>query len=101
MFTQGYDGLVEQLKNNDYRNMLYGIYNLIDDENYINKISAMGYDTDINSLEFTIFNTTNIKNDTVKSFKEEVERENKAVGIFVVNGKKRSLIAVKPKAILF
>ena len=48
---KSFSGLTQQLFEKPFRSMLYGVYNMADEDRYIVRYRSYGYDTDIDSFE--------------------------------------------------
>lgn len=100
-----FNGLTQQLIEKPFRNMLYGVYNIADEERYTNRLRSYGYDTDIDSLECMIFDTNGIDDNTLADFKKyietDVEKDKTAIGIIISKSRngKYGMVAIKPKKI--
>ena len=102
---KSFSGLTQQLFEKPFRSMLYGVYNMADQDRYIVRYRSYGYDTDIDSLECMIFDVNNIENNELILFKKyiesEIEKDNTIIGIMLskTSKGKYNLIAIKPKCI--
>ena len=100
---KSFSGLTEQLFEKPFRNMLYGVYNMADEDRYIARYHTYGYDTDIDSLECMIFDVGGISSNEMASFKRyietEIQKDKIVIGIMLskTSKGKYNLIAIKPK----
>ena len=99
-----FKNLVQQIFENEFKDMLFSIYNFADEEFYVHNLEKLGYEGDIDSLEYVILDRTGFSDNDLKSFKKYVEGElqnDKVVlGILLYNGKKGLLpIVIKPKTV--
>jgi len=99
-----FNGLTQQIFEKPFRNMLYSIYNFADEEFYIHGLRNLGYDTDIDNLEFISLDIDNVTNDEISSFKVYIENEvqhyNVVIGVLFFKGKNGILpIVIKPKSV--
>lgn len=100
-----FSGLTQQLFKKPFRNMLFTIYNFADDEFYIHNLRNLGYDVDIDDLEFLSLDAKGISLDEIKNFKNYIENTiqngSAIVGILLYKGKYGKIvpIAIKPKTI--
>jgi hypothetical protein len=98
-----FNGLTQQLFEKDFRDMLFSIYNFAEEEYYISRLKGLGYDYDIDSLEFMFLDSSNITDDNIlESFKRYIEtdlqKENVIIGILLYKGKNGIVpVAIKPK----
>ncbi len=72
---KSFSGLTQQLFDKPFRSMLYGVYNIADEDRYILRYRFYGYDADIDSLECMIFDVNGIENNEMKLFKKYIETE--------------------------
>ena len=95
---KSFGGLTEQLFEKSYRDMLYTLYNIADEERYIAKYNGYGYDTDIDSLEFVALDSEYDDEKYLNAFKHYIEDEiqygKTVIAILIV---KKHLFAIKPK----
>lgn len=101
---KSFNGLTQQLFEKPFRNMLYSIYNFAEEEFYIHGLKNLGYENDVDSLEFISLDIDGISNNEIALFKQYIENDlqngNVIVGVLLFNGKKGVLpIVVKPKSI--
>ncbi len=101
---KSYNGLTQQMFEKPFRNMLFSIYNFAEEEFYIHGLKNLGYDTDIDNLEFMSLDTENVTNSDILLFKQYIEidlqKDNVIVGVLLFKGKKGILpIVIKPKSI--
>ena len=99
---KSFNGLTQQLFEKDFRKMLFGVYNFAEEEYYIHNLSKLGYDTDIDSLEFMSLDMKGISNSDLVSFKkyidEDLQSGKKVVDVLFYKGKKEIVpIVIKPK----
>lgn len=102
MKLKEFSGLTKQLFERPYKEMLFSVYNYADEERYIDTLKRLKYETDIDSLEFFVFNTDEIEDENIlDDFKhyieEEIQHGDVVVGILKINGKRETLICIKPK----
>ena len=101
---KSFNGLTQQMFEKPFRNMLFSIYNFAEEEFYIHGLKNLGYDTDIDNLEFMSLETENITNSDILLFKQYVEtdlqKDNVIIGVLLFKGKKGTLpIVIKPKSV--
>lgn len=102
---KSFGGLTQQLFEKPFRNMLYGVYNMADEDRYIVRYRSYGYDTDIDSFECMIFDVNNIDNNEMVQFKRyietEIQKDKTVIGIMLskTSKGKYNLIAIKPKSV--
>lgn len=102
---KSFSGLTQQLFDKPFRSMLYGVYNIADEDRYILRYRFYGYDADIDSLECMIFDVNGIKNNEMKLFKKyietEIQKDKTVIGIILskTSKGKENLIAIKPKSV--
>ena len=100
---KSFNGLSEQIFEKTFRNMLFSVYNLAEEEGYLLGLERMGFDNDIDSLEFIMFDTPNMEEFELKGFKyyveEEVQKGNVLFGVLIIKGEKFSMVGVKPKKV--
>lgn len=102
---KSFGGLTQQLFEKPFRNMLYGVYNMADEDRYIVRYHSYGYDTDIDNFECMIFDVNNIDNNEMAQFKRyietEIQKDKTVIGIMLskTSKGKYNLIAIKPKSI--
>lgn len=102
MTIKSFNGLTQQMIEKPYKDMLYTIYNFAEEERYTHNLKRLGYDNDIDSLEFAVLDL--VDGVSVSSFKQYIENElqndNVVVGILPFKGKRGIVpIAVKPKSV--
>ena len=103
---KSFGGLTEQLFEKPFRNMLYAVYNFAEEDRYIHRLSTMGYDIDIDSLECLIFDVGGVSADEILSFKKyietDIENDKTVVGILALKkkGGGYNAIAIKPKGVI-
>jgi hypothetical protein len=100
MKLKSFGGLTQQIFEKSFKDMLFTIYNFAEEERYVYNLSKMGYDSDIDSLEFTILDKVNDVN--LKEFKyyieNELQNEKVIVGVLLIDSKKGKLpVIIKPK----
>lgn len=101
---KSYNGLTQQMFEKPFRNMLFSIYNFAEEEFYIHGLKNLGFDSDIDNLEFMSLDTENISGNEILLFKQYIEKElqndNVVVGVLLFKGKKGILpIIIKPKSV--
>ena len=102
---KSFSGLTQQLFEKPFRSMLYGVYNMADEDRYIVRYRSYGYDTDIDNFECMIFDVNNIDNNEMVQFKRYIETEiqkDKTVNGIILSKTskgKYNLIAFKPKSV--
>ena len=102
---KSFSGLTQQLFDKPFRSMLYGVYNIADEDRYILRYHFYGYDADIDSLECMIFDVNGIENNEMKLFKKyietEIQKDKTVIGIILskTSKGKENLIAIKPKSV--
>lgn len=101
---RSFNGLTQQLFENKFRNMLFSIYNFIEEEYYINSIKSLGYDGDIDSLEFMILDTNGVSHEELLLFRhyieDEIQKGRVIVSIMFYPCKKGTIsIVIKPKSV--
>lgn len=94
-----YDELIDQLYNRDFNNMRFSVYNFIDDDGYVNEISALkGEKYGIEDFSFMVFEISDEDKKSIKSgdsailqkykdFKHYIEKECQKIpqlGIFIM-----------------
>lgn len=101
-----FNGLTQQLLGNSssFRKMNFSVYNLAEEEFYVYRLSKLGYNTDIDDLEFMILDRENISNKEINSFKtyieDDIQKNRIIIGILLYKGKKEVVpIAIKPKGV--
>lgn len=99
---KSFNGLTQQLFEKDFRNMLFGVYNFAEEEYYIHNLSKLGYDSDIDSLEFITLDMNGANNNDLVSFRQYIEDElqkGKAVVDVLFYSSKKGIVPVviKPK----
>lgn len=96
-------GLSEQLVSGSFRPMLFSVYNIAEEDNYVIGLKRQGFDYGIDDLECFVFDTENITEDEMLAFKSYIEEDlqggNIIVGIIVIKGKKTAMAALKPKTV--
>lgn len=97
-----YNGLTRQLFEREFRDMLFSVYNFAEDEHYTDRLSALGYDSNIENLEFFMFDYDGVDSLLFKQFKKYVESElqndNVVIGILLMQTSKcLRVLAIKPK----
>lgn len=102
MTIKNFNGLTQQMFDKPFKNMLYTIYNFAEEERYTYNLKRLGYDNDIESLEFAVLDVVSGVN--LGSFKHyienEVQNDNVVVGVLLFKGKKGLVpIVVKPKSV--
>ena len=100
---KSFNGLTQQVFEKPFRGMLYGVYNFAEDEYYTHRLKNMGYDTDIDSLEFMSLDIDGNINELIP-FKQYIENEiqgdKKVMEVLLYKGKKGILpIVIKPKSV--
>ena len=101
---KSFNGLTQQMFEKPFRDMLYSIYNFAEEDFYIHGLSKLGYESDVDSLEFIMLDVDAINYNELLLFKQYVESDlqkgNVIVGVLLYKGKKGILpIVVKPKSI--
>lgn len=101
---KSFNGLTQQLFEKPFRSMLYSIYNFAEEEFYIHGLKKLGYENDVDSLEFISLDIDGISNNEILLFKQYIESDlqmgNVIVGVLLYKGKKGVLpIVIKPKSI--
>lgn len=100
MILKTFNGLTQQLFDKPFKDMLFTIYNFADEERYTYNISKLGYDSDIDSLEFAILDKVegvNL-NDFKRYIESEVQNDNVIIGILLIDSKKGKIpVVIKPK----
>lgn len=100
-----FDGLTQQLFEKPFRNMLFTIYNFAEEDFYIHNLRNLGYDGDIDELEFISLDAKGISVGEIRDFKNYIEKviqnESVVVGILLYKGKYGQIvpIAIKPKKV--
>lgn len=102
MTIKSFNGLTQQMFEKPFRDMLFTIYNFAEEERYTHNLKRLGYDNDIESLEFAVLDVVSGVN--LGSFKHyiesEVQNDNVVVGVLLFKGKKGLVpIVVKPKSV--
>lgn len=97
-----YNGLTKQLFERKFRDMLFSVYNFAEDEHYTDRLSTLGYDSNIENLEFFMFDYDGVDSLLFKQFKKYVESElqndNVVIGILLMQTSKcLRVLAIKPK----
>ena len=59
---KSYNGLTQQMFEKPFRDMLFSIYNFAEEEFYIHGLKNLGFDSDIDNLEFMSLDTDNVTN---------------------------------------
>ena len=100
MILKTFNGLTQQLFDKPFKDMLFTIYNFADEERYTNNISRLGYDSDIDNLEFAILDKVegvNL-NDFKRYIESEVQNDNVIIGVLLIDSKKGKIpVIIKPK----
>jgi len=100
MSLKSFNGLTQQMFDRPFRDMLFTIYNLAEEERYTYNIGKMGYDSDIDNLEFAILDKVegvNL-NDFKRYIESEVQNDNVVIGVLLIDSKKGKIpVVVKPK----
>lgn len=101
---KSYGGLTQQMFEKPFKSMLFSVYNLAEEEFYIHKIKSLGYDCDIDDLEYMTIDRNGANDSEVESFKRYVEDELQMgkviVGILLYKGKNAVVpVVVKPKSV--
>jgi len=101
---KSYNGLTQQMFEKPFRNMLFSIYNFAEEEFYIHGLQNLGFDNDIDNLEFMSLDTENVSGNDILLFKQYIEKELQKdkviVGVLLYKGKKGILpIVIKPKSV--
>ena len=102
MTIKNFNGLTQQMFDKPFRDMLFTIYNFAEEERYTHNLKRLGYDNDIESLEFAVLDVVDDVN--LGSFKyyieSEVQNDNVVVGVLLFKGKKGLVpIVIKPKSV--
>ena len=100
MILKTFNGLTQQLFDKPFKDMLFTIYNFAEEERYTDNISKLGYDSDIDNLEFAMLDKVegvNL-NDFKRYIEGEVQNDNVVVGVLLIDSKKGKIpVVVKPK----
>lgn len=101
---KSFNGLTQQLFEKPYRRMLYSIYNFAEEEFYIHGLKNLGFENDVDSLEFITLDVDNISNNEILLFKQYIESDlqkgNVIVGVLLYKGKMGVVpVVIKPKGI--
>lgn len=104
MLLKSFNGLTQQMFEKPFKDMLFGIYNFAEEEFYIHGLKNLGYDGDIDSLEFIALDRNNCTNNEIKLFKqyveEDLQKSRVVIGVLLFKGKKEIVpIVVKPKSV--
>jgi hypothetical protein len=103
MIFKEFGGMTRQMIDSPYKDMLFTIYNMAEDERYTHNLSRFGYDGGMDSLEFSILDRPlGIKCSDFKFYVEnELQDGNVVVGVFSLKGKNGGIIPVviKPKGL--
>ncbi len=104
-----FDFLAQQILEKPFRGMLFSIYNLAEEERYLNGLEKLGYDTDIDSLEFITLERYDSFLNEIISFKDllqfkkkvesDIQSDKVVVGILLYHSSKGYVpVVVKPKS---
>lgn len=101
---KSFNGLTQQLFEKPFKNMLFSIYNFAEDEYYIHELKKLGYDTDIDSLEFITLDLNGVDIKELTAFRQYVENDLQdgkiVIGIlFYMSQKGLIPIVIKPKSV--
>lgn len=99
-----FNGLTSQLFERQFKDMLFSIYNFAEEEFYVKRVAKLGYETDIDNLEYMILDRKDIKDKELNDFKKYVESElqndNIVIGVLLYKGKNGIVpVIVKPKGV--
>lgn len=102
MKLKSFNGLTQQMFEKPFKTMLYTIYNSAEEERYTHNIVRLGYDNDIDSLEFVVLDKVDGVN--LKEFKYYIENELQngeiIVGVLLIDSKKGKIpVIIKPKSV--
>ena len=107
------DELLSQLNNGSFRNMLFTIFNYIEEDGYLREIETKYGSMDVDDFEYFLFSINEDEKKALKmkrksgykellDFKYHVEKELQSgvpdVAIFLMNDK-GAMVAVKPKTV--
>ena len=101
---KSFNGLTQQIYEKPFRNMLYTIYNFAEEEFYIHGLEKLGFENDIDSLEFISIDVDNVSFSEITLFKRYIEDElqdgNVVIGVLLYKGGKSVIpIVIKPKSV--
>ena len=99
MLLKSFNGLTKQMFDKPFKDMLFTIYNFADEERYTYNISKLGYDSDIDNLEFAILDKVegvNL-NDFKRYIESEVQDDNVIIGVLLIDSKKGKIPVKKKK----
>jgi hypothetical protein len=100
MILRTFNGLTQQLFDKPFKDMLFTIYNFAEEERYTDNISKLGYDSDIDNLEFAMLDKVDgvNLNDFKRYIESEVQNDNAIIGILLIDSKKGKIpVVIKPK----
>lgn len=100
---KSFNGLSEQIFEKPFRKMLFSVYNLAEEDGYQLGLERMGFDNDIESLEFIMFDTPNMEEFELKGFKyyieDELQHGNVLFGVILIKTPKLGMVGIKPKKV--
>jgi len=101
---KSFNGLTQQIFEKPFRGMLYTIYNFAEEEFYIHNLKNLGYDTDVDSLEFMFIDVSGVNNNDMLLFKQyienEIQHDNVVIGVLIYKSKNGNVpIVIKPKSV--
>lgn len=101
---KSFGGLTQQMFEKPFKNMIFSVYNFAEEEFYIHKLKNLGYDCDIDDLEYMTIDKNGANNNEISLFKSYIENELQMgkviVGVLLYKGKNGIVpVVVKPKSI--
>ena len=101
---KSFNGLTQQLFEKPFRKMLYSIYNFAEEEFYIHNLKKLGFESDVDSLEFMSLDVKDVSSNDILLFKqyieEELQKSNVIVCVLLYKSSKGSVpIVIKPKSV--
>lgn len=101
---KSFNGLTQQIFEKPFKSILFSIYNFAEEEFYIHGLKKLGYDTDIDSLEFIMLDRSGITTNEIRLFKQYIEDDLQkncvVISILLYKGKKEIVpIVIKPKSV--
>ena len=101
---KSFNGLTQQLFEKDFKDMLFSVYNFAEEEYYTHSIKNLGYDTDIDSLEFMTLDMDGVSNNDLISFRhyieDELQKGRVIISVMFYSGKRGIVpVVIKPKSV--
>lgn len=103
MKLKTFGGLTQQLFEKPFKNMLFSIYNFAEEEFYLHDLEKLGYDTDIDNLEYITLDLNGINYNELVMFRQYIEDElqegSNVIGVLFYTKANKGVVPVviKPK----